>query len=153
MTIDSKTPIIGKTYSASEVLSELELKNAPILKFALTNPLGEKVDTELQDNHCSKDDLKKVLTDGSFTYTHETVDHIPVFSFAGKEEEARAMLNVEVELNPKQGVDDPVGLFVTPKGLPIGQYYELTSNRTLSDQEGDEVGIPMKLQEAIDAQG
>lgn len=143
----------GEIRTAEEIFKGVPPAEAPILTFRLTNPLGEVVTTALQDTHCTPDQLKEVLGDAKFKYIGETSDRIPQYSFEGTEAEARKLIDVEVELNPQLKVDEEVQLHITPKNHPYGQYYEVTSNRTLTDLEGDEVGIPMKLQEAIDAQG
>ena len=150
---DKTPPVLTRSYSIAQIFNYLTLKEAPLFLIPLTNPLGEKVEAALQDTHCTKDDLKIVFKDASFVYARETSDWVPVFIFEGTEQQARQMVDVEVELDPQQSNSRPVQLFVTPKGHHRGQYYELTSRRTLSDPMGDECGIPMKLQEAIDAQG
>lgn len=153
MDIVKKKPVINDAYTVAEIFGHMDIKEAPIFIFPLTNPLGEKVEAVVQDTHCERDDLKNVFKDANFVYARETSDRLPVFIYEGTEQDARKMLNVEVELDHQQSNFESVQLFITPKGFPRGQYFELTSNRTLSDPIGDEVGIPMKLQEAIDAQG
>ena len=108
-------PSIGVTYSTRDMLTTLELRDAPGMLVEIDGQLSY-----IQDSHVTEDQLLSIpgLANQLWEYLYETSEWCPVFKYRGPDPITEF---VDYEENRDSfGLEDH--WWITPKGFPREQY-------------------------------
>lgn len=137
-------PKRGQVYTLEQIYNTLELRDSAFLRFPFPSPLKRDTDQwrpvdeyaprvrmqVIQTSHFTEAELLALpgWAETKWTYERETIEWIPLFTFAGEVEELVKLLDMEPS-NAKFAPDmEPRYWWVTPKGLPRQQYYDINGN-------------------------
>lgn len=139
--MEKQRPVMAVLYTYKEIVQSLELRDSPSLEF-----LHDKQWCVVQNSHCGHDAMlaDPLWANSRWTYLGETDEWIPEFRFARENEiSIEQLVNMEVSRDPYA---EKRTMWVTPKGFPREQYYDLREDGKWVSESG-EVHEPLVFDE------
>ncbi|TPG59882.1 hypothetical protein [Ewingella americana] len=122
-------PQSGKTYTLQQILTNMDLRDAPSLNFTI-----DGIETCLNDSHVSEEDLLTIpgFAESLWNYVRETSEWVPIFQYSKANTQPMTdFIDYEDLVDPHSDYDAPKELWCIPKGFPRQQYYRVKKDGSI----------------------